>query len=458
MIPQYAIKAGVAEVDITPLMGVEMCGYGPYQKRVCTDVLDPLYARALWLESNEDSILIISVDLCAMDIGTRDEVAKDVHKMCGIDKKNILIAASHTHSGPAVEPMTAWGENDQDYVASLPGLLVKAAAAARDSSVPAKIGFCRQRVNNVGVNREQDVGPIDTAAQLMRIDRMDGTPFAVIFNFGAHCAARYPFTTRISADWPGLVGAYIKIALPGTVALFLQGPCGNVNAFEMTFDRTDISTQQKICDMRTGDMAKRFGDQILPALRRIETKPSAKLAAVWKTIELSCVPPDAGELRKLIDANIATADSMTHDALRPLYERILDETPEEIAWQEARFKVDAARHQLELIEHPPYQVAAPLQVIRIGEAVIVGWPGEIFVELGLELRQRSPFPLTFVASFANHVVGYIPTPAAYESKGRPHEFGHYPRCTTPMIYGTLPFRSDAGTIMVDETLHLLEEL
>lgn len=279
----------------------------------------------------------------------------------------------------------------------------------------------------------------------MRVDRMNGTPLGVVFNFGGHPVVRYPYTSRISADWPGLVAAYLKYKIPGVSALFLQAPCGNINANNMTWGRTDISMLQKVGDMFTGDVAKRFSDQMLPALERIETKPITHIESVCEKIDLPCASLNAEELQNIINQNVSIADSMTLDELRPLYKRFLNETPEEIAWRNARYEVDACRHQLELLKNPPYQVEAIIQVMMIGEAIIVGWPGEIFLELGLALRQASPFPATFVASFANHNVGYIPTPEAYESQGKPNLFGGYPCSFTPKIYRNLPFRSDVGT-------------
>ena len=123
-----------------------------------------------------------------------------------------------------------------------------------------------------------------------------------------------------------------------------------------------------------------------------------------------------------------------------------------------QLEVDAARRQLELSEKGQHRMEAPIQILRIGDAAVVGWPAEVYVELGLEVRQRSPFPLTFVASLANGGVGYIPTPAAYESQGKANEFGKYATSITRALMGNLPFRSDVGRILVEETLRLLNEM
>ncbi len=457
--PQATLQAGVVQIDITPPMGVEMSGYGPYEKRIATEVLDPLYAHALWLEAGEERLLILTLDLISIGRVLRDAVAHQISRQCGLPPENILIAASHTHSGPATQLMIGWGERDQAYLRRLEGLLVEAAVAAQGSLTPARLGACRQRIQGIGVNREQPaLGPLDTAAQLMRIDTADGTPLAVVYNIGAHGVARYPYTRRISADWPGLVAAGIQDALPPAVALFLQGCLGNINAHAMSFARRDVIVRQQVADMRTGDVAMRICEQILPALTGLQTQAEVELGAAWRVVSLPCGRPDRAALERTIEENLATAVRLSLADLRPLHERIGDETELEVAWRQARFAVDAARHQLTLLEAGECEVQAPVQILRIGEAALVAWPGEIYVELGLELRQRSPFPLTFVAGLANDTVGYIPTPAAYESRGKPNEFGVYPTSFTPLIYGALPFRSDVGTILVEESLRLLNQM
>ena len=453
------LHAGVARIDVTPPMGVEMCGYGPYEKRVCTDVLDPLCARGLWLQCGGEAVVIITADLCTVDASTRNEAAERISRRAGIPPENILIAASHTHSGPSTQLMIGWGERDPGYMRHLPMLFAEAALQARDAARPARLGCARKRVWNVGVNREQpEFGPLDTATQLLRVDREDGSTMAVVFNFGAHAVTRYPYTSRISADWPGLAAACLRHELGGPVALFLQGCCGNINGHNVIFHRTDPQTRQKTCDMQVGWTAQHFCDQVLPAVRAIKTEPAVRLKAIFRIIPLPCVQPDRNELQRAIDANVKVADSMSLAELRPLHERIESETKEEQAWRRARFDVDSSRHQLGILDDPPEAIEAPLQVLGIGDAAIVGWPGEVFVELGIEARQRSPRPMTFVASFSNGCVGYIPTEAAFESQGRPNQFGIYPCRMTPRIYGRLPFRSDVPRVLVEETIKTLAAL
>ena len=450
------LRAGAAELDITPPLGLELCGYGPYEKRVATEVLDPLTARALWLEASGRSVVLICLDLVAVSAATRDAAAAALRDRCSVPDECVFAAASHTHSGPATARLIAWGERDAAYMARLAEAMVEVALSARDSLRPARIGACRQRVTGVGVNREQpDLGPLDTAAQLMRVDDAEGRPMAVVFNYGAHAVTRYPFTSRISADWPGLAAACLKHRTGGAVPLFLQGPCGNINGHDVLFGRADACLLQKVSDTHAGYVAEHFCSQVAPGLERIATSSMIELGARRRMVRLPCTALDEAALRRTIEEKRALAECRTLADLRPLHQRMADETPEESAWRWARYEFDAAAAQLEALRAGVTHVEAPIQVLRIGPAAIVGWPGEVFVELGIELRQRSPVPLTFVASFANDYVGYIPTPAAYESRGKPHEFGRYPTAVTPRIVGLPPFRSDVGAVLVEETLGML---
>ena len=403
------------------------------------------------------SLLIMSLDLCALDQGIRDAVAQVIAEKYGITPNNILIACTHTHSGPATQYLLGWGETDPAYLTTLPLMLVKCASKAKENLAPAKCGASRIRINGVGVNREQmSLAPLDSAAQLMRFDRFDGSTLAVIYNFGAHGVVRYPFTSRISADWPGLVGAELQLAFPGAVPLFLQGACGDLNAHEMLFAEDNIEIIQKACDMRVGDISYRFSQQIIPALRAITTSDDIILQGITEQLTLPCVAPNREDLLQEITDNLELANSREYSELPPLYvrQKMVEDTSS--AWREARFTVDSARNQLELLAQGNLTAVVPLQLLRIGESAIIGWPGEVFVNLGLECRQRSPVPLTFITTFANADVGYIPSEAAFESQGLPNFFGGYPVVFTPRIYQQLPFRNDVGKILVEASLALLK--
>ncbi len=453
---KHTLHAGVEQVDITPPLGVEMCGYGPYEKRKCTQVLDPLYARALWLQSGDSDLLIIAADVCTIDRSTRDRITSALAQTPGIDPARVLIAASHTHSGPAMQPLIAWGKVEDSYLGTFVERVVRAARQAHADLQPATLGCARARVESVGINREHPTfGVLDPAAQLMRVNRTDGSALAIVYNYAAHPVTRYPFTSRLSADWPGLVNASLRERFDGAMPIFLQGCAGDINGHDVIFQRRDVERMQAISDSHTGEVARRVLQQITPALERIACEAASGLDARLRDIDLPLGTVDADEMRRLIDANAKAAEQLTLADLRPLHQRMLNETEEEVQWRQARYTVDYATRQLDVLNRTPATMPAPVQVMRIGEAAIVVWPAEVFVELGIELRQRSQTPMTFVNAYANRCVGYIPTSWAYESQGKATQFGVYPTTVTPRIWGELPFRADVADVLVNETLAML---
>jgi len=448
--------AGVAEVDITPPTGLEMCGYGPYEKRLGMRVLDLLYARALWLSDGQRDAVILCVDLVGVTDVIHARVAEALATRTGLQRDALLIAASHTHSAPAILPLIAWGVPDEEYVESLCGWMIAAALNAHAARQPARIGFGHARVQGVGVNREHPRhGPTDPAAQLFRIDRADGTTLAVGYNYAAHPVTRWPYTDRISADWPGLVNGALRLAFRGAMPFFLQGCAGNINGHDVLFGRHDPAALHAAADANCGQIERHLVDQILPHLRSIEVSDRVEITGTSRIIDLPLATIDCQRHERCMAENAGRAEAMTYEQLAPLHERILRESEAERRWREARFQVDASRRQLALAQNPSRFMPVRVSVLRVGEAAFVAWPAEVFVELGIELRQRSEIPMTFPVTYANDLVGYIPTAWAFESQGRPNQFGLYPVDRTPLVWGQPPFTAEAPRRLVDHTVAML---
>jgi|GEM_PF-2716924 len=456
---QATMLAGVAETDITPPMGVEMCGYGPYLKRQCREVADPLFARALWLQSGETHCVLITADLTTMTLAMREQVIGALKAASGSSDLSVMIAVSHTHYAPPVAKLIAWGERDEPYLQDLTQRLINVALAAQKDLQPAHIAAARQRISEIGINREQpDLGPIDTAAQLMRIDTPNGKTLATVVNFGAHPVINYPFGYQVSADWPGALCREMAKAFDGAPCLFLQGSLGNINGLNPSFVRDDRERRATESYKRAEHTGTRLFEQVLPAVRSMQPKATTQLRSINREIQFPFNRPKREALIELIEKHTEVYSQMTLADVTPLYDCLEDEPQSQYEWRDAAFRTDAARHQLEILDSGRESEPALLQAMQIDEALIIGWPAEVYVELGLELRQRSPVPLTFVVNFANHCVGYIPTYGAYESQGQPNRYGAYPTTTTPRLYGTLAFQPDVGEQLVEETLKMIREL
>lgn len=452
--------AGVGKVDITPPLGLEMCGYGAHLKRKCLEVLDPLEARALLLSDGNEKALFLTCDLVGLDEPVVDGIRRAIESEMGVPSDHILLACSHTHSGPATMFTIAWGKMDDGYMASLPGRFLEAARQAASSLQNARVGFRRQRIYGVGVNRVQpDFGPLDPSVQLMRIDDASGKTLAIVFNFGAHPVVRYPFTWKGSADWPGKCSRELSDLFGGAEVLFLLGPCGNINGNRMDFSRQETERSHWQCDDRVEETARTLLQQVARPLKTIETSTEASIRTMNRRVCLPQEVPDADALKRFIAENQKRVEETGVKEGRDLRE-VQEQEPEAHArWRRHQFQVDHAAHRLKFVEEKrPGWRSAPVQVLKVGPAAFVSWPGEIYVELGVELRQRSPIPMTFVASMAGGSVGYVVTPAVYESQGRPNQFGLYEGIHAPYIYGHFQYRPDCASVLIEHTLGMMLEM
>src|SRR5579884_387859 len=136
-----SLQAGVARTDITPPVGVELCGYGPFLGRASVDVHDPLWCRALALESGGEPLLIISCDLIGVLQEMTDAIRAEIRNSHGIPPDRVMITCTHTHSGPNTVRLIGWGEPNEHYRAALPRKIVETAQRAVDDLRPARLAI-----------------------------------------------------------------------------------------------------------------------------------------------------------------------------------------------------------------------------------------------------------------------------------------------------------------------------
>ena len=116
---------GYSEIDITPRIGVELCGYGMYPGRRSEAVKDRLYARAIAFIEAKKRLLLLNCDLLTLSSQIVEEVKQRLIKDLGLEAKDILLLSTHTHTGPNASDTEGLGESDKEYIQSLPALLIK---------------------------------------------------------------------------------------------------------------------------------------------------------------------------------------------------------------------------------------------------------------------------------------------------------------------------------------------
>jgi hypothetical protein len=241
------MKAGFSKVDITPRVGVELCGFGAYINRHSTRVVEPLYARAMAVDNGQAQWVIVSADLLAFSEPLTDRIRALVQKATGWHADQIMLHATHTHAGPCVLPdLIGWGDLDDPYVEMLPNVVAKACldaikdlqeATFHHAEVPAEGLSYNRELPAPGLTRELGMdwkwktdkpGEIDTTAQVIRVDR-GGRCAGFLTYFSCHPVVCCENNHELHGDFVGVATNRVEKQYPGAVGLFLQGALGDIN-------------------------------------------------------------------------------------------------------------------------------------------------------------------------------------------------------------------------------------
>ncbi len=366
------LRAGAARVDITPETSQWLMGYNA---RKSTGVRDRIFHRAIALEAGGQTFYLVSSDLCLFSPSVYDEAARDLQRELGIPRSHFWWSVTHSHATPEVGPPGIYkallGRSDHEYDREYAGLvkdaLLRVVKEAKAKLEPARIAF-GQGVSMANINRRaKDVdgtvslglnpdGPADRQIGLIRLERPDGSLLALVANYAIHGTVMSGANLQISGDAPGVVSAYLEQKL-GAPVLFVNGAAGNLAPIYSVY-----------ADAKSGHLTQfnvLLGDRILAALKTM-------------------APGTADVTLQASEAPIATPNR------------------EALAWPE------------ELVED---RNRVPVRLLRINDTVIWAAPVELFCEIAMEVRNRSPFAHTFYFGYTNGWFGYLPTAAAFAEGG-----------------------------------------
>lgn len=459
--PAATLRAGTGKADITDYAA------GP--------VNDPSYVKALAISDGSKTAVIVTVDAVAIGgigrIGNQylPNVRAEL-KTDGIEPDNILVNASHCHS-------IVRADTDQ--------LTVQAVKEAVAAMVPVRVGTGRGREDRIMENRRlkmkdgsevdmrraysmprdedvESVGPVDPEIGLLRLDRMDGTPLALVYNFACHPIHGVPGGGN-TADFPGFASKAIEENLgdsasgKNVMAFFIQGCAGDINPamYKMV---------QQVHD--TEHYGNQLGLSTLQAARQIQPRETSTLKAISEIIAL----PRGADLESRMEA-IQAEQAKIVESLRgtdislktflPLYmqHKVSEDFP---AYYSQRYLHDKAQerdglkkldevnraslgayiqniHAMEQLtrlqtnlnllrmhlkqnqESALSTVNVEITGIRVGDFVLVTFGGELTVEIGLAIKKRSPAQNTFIAGYTNGYIYYLPTEKQRNNTGYAQE-------------------------------------
>jgi len=376
------IKAGVTKVEITPPLGTKLWGYFD-RLGGAEGILDPLYARILVLEAGGKRLAYVDLDLGrAFGPASLDRLQAFARKSSGVD--DLIVQATHTHAGPVI--LDEYSDGTPVWETGALDRIGQAIHDAADNAVPVKlgvgygeayIGYNRRQVNTDGSiamlwsnPTKAPTWPVDPLVAVLRIDRMDGEPLAILVNYAAHPVTFGSDDLKYSADFPGVMCQVVEQAFGGkALAFFVQGAAGDINVF-------DAGTPV---------------DQDVVGRRNWAGETLGKAAAsTAKQIQTSADP----------DSTIDFKEDALEFKLRWDAEKLKAENLREIG--PAAFQVFSPSIQQSM--HLPVTTALINRQIAI-----LTMPGEPFVEFQMDLRARCPVRDCFFLGYANGYYGYFPT-------------------------------------------------
>jgi hypothetical protein len=457
------LLAGAATSNITPSLGELIVGN--WIPIPASYVHDELYARCLVFEDRGTRVAIVVLDNVGVPRRVLDEAKRLTQKQSGIPADHILISSTHTHSATTARSSADWDDpaaSFTPYQVFLASRIADGINRAVTNLEPARVGcgsgslpeqvFNRRwfmkpgsHLNNPfgGTDKVQmnpqvgspdllkPAGPTDPEIGFLSVQSSSGRPIALLANYSLHYVGGVP-DGHVSADYFGVFSRRMAQQLqpdnqglsprsgsyPPLVATLSNGTSGNINNIDF-----------------------RGGQKRLPNYERMELVANQVAAEVFKALQ--SVEYRDGVPVRILQRELTLATRRPTEKLMAWAREVLSR-PESAPSRHPRERIYAERTQR--MATLPAEIEISLQALLIGDFAIVSVPFEAFVEMGLELKEKSPFKDTIVISLANGAYGYLPTVAH-------HELGGY-----ETWLGTNQVEIGAAPKIVDTLLQMLGQL
>jgi hypothetical protein len=411
---QSRLLAGAYEIDITPPVGIDLAGY--FNVRKADNILDNLYAKSTVLKVDDTEVAITSCDLCVIPRELVLRIRELASGWSGIPKDNIMVSATHTHTGPVTAGLLA-GEVDSGYVDLLTRKVATSIFMAKKNLREAIIKVGRGKEDSIVFNRRylmkdgtvvtnpsklnpdivKPAGPVDPELLTVLVESTEGDPIALIVNYANHIDTIGG--TGISSDYPGVMARILKRFLGDIPVLFLNGAEGDINHIDVN----DPTPQGGYGE------AERIGKILAGAVIKVLSKMDSIRERLKIKTSLLKIP-----LRKPSKEDIERAKRLLSEVAESKSKEL---TAFDLAKGSIEIERVYAKEILLLSQLDRDLEELELQSISLGDLALVGIPGEPFVEIGLAIKEKSPFRYTGIVSLANGYSGYIPTEKAFDEGG-----------------------------------------
>lgn len=394
-------KAGAASVKITPDKPIRMSGYAsrtePFEA-----IEQDLYAKALALEDGTGQrALLISMDLIGIPATIAAEVCNQIEARYGLKRHEVLLSASHTHSGPALS-LKSSGDSSQEnngardtvaYTQTLVEELVSVAGLALEDLGSAQLSW-GSGVAHFAVNRREFTrngvilgvnprGLVDRTVPVLRIDSANGTPRAVVFSYACHNTTLTGDNHKLCGDYAGFAQAHVERQFPTAQAMFMAGCGGDANPYPRG----------------TVELARKHGTELGQEICRVlgtDLNPvNGPLIPTYDHVLLPLQKHSREQLEELANSGPGLHRSTARNILAKMDEGV---------------KISDTYR-------------APVAVWQFGkDLTLVALPSEAVVDY-VWLLEKALGPLQlWVTAYCNDYFGYLPTPrilgeGGYETRG-----------------------------------------
>jgi hypothetical protein len=432
-----ALVAGAAVEDITPHDSQYLFGY-PHVDRYSTAVHDRLLSSALYLTDGQTPLLFIANDIIFVGKATAERVRQRIEQATGVPAANILVSATHTHSGPSTVDCISLADDptvplvDARYLRRFEDGIAAAGVEAVRRAAPAEAGLAAADGSAVGTNRRDPAGPADPQTPVLMVrSAANREPIACMIVCSMHPTVLREDSTVVSADFPGMTRRYLQENLlgDGCPVLHHTGPAGDQSPRRVIRGNTLAEARR---------LGEALGRAIAAAAGRIRFAAFLDTDVRRASLDLPRrIFPSAADGERQLQA---AAQRLAHlrNTAAPRQEVRLAEVDWFGAEETLRLSRLAIAGRLEAV----YRSCLPaeIQALKIGPWTFVGWPGEVFVEHALAVKAQARN--VFIISLANgELQGYITTEAAAAEGG--YEASN------------AIFAPQAGHMLVDATLDLI---
>ena len=416
------LKAGFGRANINPPMGIYIRGY--FKPRYAEAILDDLEVNALAIECGETRTILISVDHCGIEQVLSSAFRKAASEATGVAMENIIISATHTHTGPALA-INSEDELTREYTTFVQRRIADVAKFAVDDLRDAKMGYGKGTAPNVafirrylmkdgsiktnpGVNNPdivRPIGDIDDSVNVLRFDR-EGADTIVFVNFANH--PDVVGGSKISADWPGLLRTDVEKILDNTKCIFFNGAQGDVNHVNvhpqggdfngMFVDFDDVSRGYQHAEY----IARVVTGGVLQAFDKVNYVDVKFLASKQEVINVASNRPDPKDMPEAHRINDLHNEGKDNELP---YEGMMLTT------------VVAEAARMVRLENGPDAFDMTLSAVVIGPVAIIGIPGEPFNGVGKGLKQTEGFEMIIPCCLTNGSEGYFPMIDSYNEGG-----------------------------------------